>query len=450
MMTKTNQSALVASPLYGWGTVLVLVAAYAVSLLDRQIVALLVEPVRADLGINDKQIGIVQGLAFGLCYATLGLPLGWMADRVHRLRLIAGGIIMWSLMTMACGLAQNFHQLLLARAGVGIGEAALVPASVSLLSDLFSAQRRALPMSVFTAGLSIGTGFSLIIGGSFVAYAQHGVENFPLIGAWLAQNHPWQTVFILSGLIGFPVAAIVLCLKEPARTSSPAITSSNPAGLTRYFRSHWRVLAPILGATTLLFVFSNANNGWMPSIFVRGFGWQAKDVGILGIPIALTSLVGNVGGGLLTNWLAKKGHANAPLLTMVLGAGVFVPITILAPLSPTAPIALFGVPLIYFGIALWAGIATTTYVGVVPAHMRGRIVALYLLLGNLIGLGLGPLVVGTLLDDVFQDRNMVGPSLSIVGAVFVLPAFLLLRSVRRRYAERALVINPELAQMPAN
>jgi MFS family permease len=444
--TSINQATGAPPLLYGWGTVLILVAAYAVSILDRQIAALLVDPVRADLGINDTQIGLVQGPAFGVIYAVLGLPLGWLADRVHRLRLIATGIALWSVMTMACGLATNFHQLLLARAGVGIGEAALVPAAVSLLADLFTAQRRALPMTVFTAGQSVGTGLALYMGAAFVVYAQHGAGGFPLIGMWLAHHHSWQIVFIMAGLTGLPVAAVVLLFKEPLRQAAVVSVKSAPSGLTGYLKSHGRVLAPMLAATTLLFIITNSMINWIPSFFIRGFHWAQSDVGHLGPFIAFFAVSGNVGGGFLTTWMAKRGYANAPLRTMILGSSLVVPVVILAPLSSTPSMAIAGLFILYFSLAICFGIATAAYVTVTPSHMRGRIAALYLLLGNLFGLSLGPPTVGALLDHVFHDKVMVGASLAVVGAVCAGPAFLLLFGVRHRYAQRAIAINPDLGR----
>ena len=156
----------------GWFAVGVLLAAYTVSFLDRQLLTLLVQPIKADLGLSDTQIGILQGPAFALFYATMGLPLGWLADRVNRVYLMSVAIAFWSLMTFLCGFATDYTHLLLARFGVGFGEAALVPAAVSLLADLFKPERRALPVSVFTCGLAVGSGLALMLGGSFIAFAK--------------------------------------------------------------------------------------------------------------------------------------------------------------------------------------------------------------------------------------------------------------------------------------
>ena len=209
--------------LAGWFAVGVLLAAYAVSFLDRLILTLIVQPLKADLGISDTEFGLLQGPAFALFYATMGLPLGWLADRVHRVRLMAVAILFWSLMTFLSGYATEYWHLLLCRFGVGFGEAALVPAAVSLLADLFPPQRRALPVSVFTAGLAVGSGLALYLGGSFIAFAEQGATQLPLLGPVFEGHAPWQIVLMLAGLVGVPVAASS-ATRRPSRV--PANTRS--------------------------------------------------------------------------------------------------------------------------------------------------------------------------------------------------------------------------------
>ncbi len=429
------------SPFGGWLTVLVLLLAYAVSFVDRQIVSLLVEPLRADLRLSDTQIGLLQGPAFGLFYTFLGMPLGMLADRIHRIRLIAAGIFLWSLMTMACGLATSFGGLFAARVGVGIGEAALVPAAVSLLADLFSPARRALPMSIFTAGLSLGAGLALVLGGIFVGFANDGADRLPLIGVFLTDRHPWQIVFVLAGLLGLPVTAAVLCCAEPGRLG-PGSAPVTRDGLLIYLRSHWRLFAPLLAGAALLYLFSNAVSAWLPTLFIRRFHWLPAATGLrLGPIIMVCAVTGNLTGGLITTTLANRGRLDAALNTMLLGSGLLIPIAVLAPLATNVEAALCGVILVYFSIALCFGIATATFIAVTPGWLRGRMVALYLLVGNLVGLGLGPISVGFLLDAIFGNPAKVGFALAVVGAATVAPGFLLLRSVRLFYIQRAATLD---------
>lgn len=426
--------------LRGWLTVAVLVAAYALSFVDRQILSLLVEPLKTDLHITDTQIGLLQGPAFGLFYSVLGLPLGWLADRVNRVRLIAIGIFLWSVMTISCGLATDFGALFLGRVGVGVGEATLVPAAISLLADLFRPQRRALPMSVFTAGLSLGAGLALVLGGSFIFYAKSGAATLPLVGEWLGQHHPWQVVFLMAGAAGVPVTLAVLALSEPSRQTadSPTENADAPAGGGAYLRAHWKLFAPLLAGTSLLYLYTNALAGWMPSLFIRSFGWTPMQVGLrLGFWIMAAAVTGNIVSGFVATGIARRGHIDAPLRTMLIGSGLMVPVSLLAALAPTPSLAMVGVIFIYLSTALCFGIATTTLVAVTPGRLRGLMVALYLLLGNLVGMSLGPLSVGVLLDRVLHDPKKVGWAIAAVAAATIPMGFLLMRSIRPRYALRA-------------
>lgn len=427
-------------PARGWAIVLILVAAYALAFVDRQIMSLLVDDLRRDLAISDGQIGLLQGPAFGLFYALLGMPFGWLADRVTRVRLIAAGLLLWTAMTIFCGLAESFPMLFLARMGVGVGEAALVPAAVSLLADSFAPQRRALPLAIFTAGVSVGAGLALVLGGALVAYSRGGVADLPLVGGWLAARESWQTVLILAGTAGIPLGLIILCLPEPARRARSAGQGGADA-LLPWLRRERRLLVPLLAGSSLLYLFSNAFAAWMPSLFIRAFGWQPAAVGLrLGVLILLCALAGNLASGAIATRLVRRGEAGGPLRTMILGAFVLLPAAVLGPLAPGPLLAQVAVMAIYFGIALCFGVATAMFVAVTPGALRGRMVALYLLLGNLIGLGLGPSSVGFVLDALLHDSARVGEALALIGCVSVVPGVWLLRRPLALYAARAAAV----------
>ena len=182
-----------------WWTVAVLTLTYIVSFVDRTILGLLIEPIKTDLALTDTQIGLVQGLAFGLFYAVMGLPLGWLADRISRRGLIAIGAALWCAATAACGLASTFVQLFAARIGVGIGEAALSPAAMSMISDSFPKERRAVPIGVYAAAAAVGAGFALIVGGSVIQLVSH---HDALVLPGIGEVARWQAAFIVVGLGG--------------------------------------------------------------------------------------------------------------------------------------------------------------------------------------------------------------------------------------------------------
>lgn len=420
----------------GWMLVGILVAAYAMSFVDRQILSLLVEDLRRDLAISDSQIGLLQGPAFGVFYAVMGLPFGWLADGYNRMRIIAAGLLLWTLATVMGGLAESFGPLLVSRMLVGVGEAALVPAAVSLLSDSFPPQRRALPLAIFTAGVSLGAGLALVLGGALVALARDGVEALPLIGAWLAAKQPWQAVLVMAGLGGVPLALLILCLPEPVRRRER--DAGDDTGLWALLRREWRLFVPLLGGSALLYLFSNALSGWMPSLFIREFGWQPAMVGLrMGSLILVCALAGNVLSGALATRLVGGGQANGTLKVMAGGAALMAPVAILAPLAPAALAAQAGLALVYLSMSLCFGVATASFVAVTPGPLRGRMVALYLLTGNLVGLGLGPPAVALALERIVGDPGEVGVALAIVAACSALPGALLLRFALAPHARAA-------------
>ncbi|QGN55856.1 MFS transporter [Novosphingobium sp. Gsoil 351] len=415
-----------------WLLVGALLLAYAVSFLDRQIVNLLVADIKADLALSDAQIGLLQGPAFGVFYALLGLPLGWLADKVHRLRLIAAGMVLWTTMTVLGGFAESFALLFVSRVGVGIGEAALVPAAVSLLADSFAPRDRALPLALFTSGVSLGAGLALAAGGALIGWVETGGATV------LAERQPWQAVLILAGMAGLPLAGFLPFLGEPERREPAAAAAG---GLGRHLRAHSGLFAALLAGSAPLYVFSNALAAWLPSLFQRGFGWTAGFSGTrLGLLILVSALAGNLLSGLAGRWRERAGRRDGALQVMAVGAVTLVPLAALTPLAASATLAQAGTALSYFAIALCFGVATTAFAAVTPAELRGRMTALYLMIGNLVGLGLGPPAVGLILDRGVGDPTPVGVALALVGAATVLPGAMLLLCALRWHRQVAELI----------
>ena len=420
----------------GWLAALILLAAYAVSFLDRQVVSLLVEPIKHDLAISNTQIGFLQGPAFGLFYVTLGLPLGRLADRMNRVRLIAIAITTWSLMTIACGLASSFTGLFLARCGVGIGEAALVPAAISLLAELFPAQQRAVPVSIFNCGVALGAGLALTLGGIFIAFSENGAADLPVLGHWFAARHTWQNVFVFCGLVGLPVAALTLLIAEPrALSGAPRDAPHSVRQAWQHLVDKRRYFLPMLAAMASFYVLCNALSAWLPSMLREQFNWSPVQTGhSLGLTIMVGALVGNIVSGMLTNQLRGAGHVDATLRTMISGLSIVAPAAVLAPLLVSLNGTLASIGVLYFAIGLTSAVATIAFVEVTPPRLRGQVVALYLLIGNLVGLALGPVSVGSLMDSSITALSSTGHALAAVCAATGVPALLLLLLARRRYA----------------
>jgi MFS family permease len=208
---------------YAWYVVGVLTFVYVFSFIDRQILNLLVRPIRRDLGISDTQMSLLMGLSFAVFYTFFGIPLGRLADSKSRRTIIAIGFAFWSLFTAGCGLARNFTQMLLLRMGVGVGEAALSPSAFSIISDYFPPKRRATAISVYSMGIYIGSGLAFIIGGTVAGFAsQQEIWQLPLIG----DTRPWQVVFFIVGLPGVFLSLLMYTVREPARRGMRVISNA--------------------------------------------------------------------------------------------------------------------------------------------------------------------------------------------------------------------------------
>src|SRR6185436_764223 len=222
------------NPAYAWFVVIVLTLAYTCSFIDRQILTLLIEPIRRDLHISDTQVSLLGGLAFSIFYTTLGIPIARLADQTHRRNLMAAGLAFWSLMTAACGLARSFWGLFAARVGVGVGEAALSPAAFSLLADYFPPRKVALAVSVYSMGLYFGAGLALMIGGSVVkAVSSAPMHDLPVVG----EVFSWQLTFFIVAALSLPVLLLMSLIRGPMRRAH-----GRPAATTDEAPSSWRAL----------------------------------------------------------------------------------------------------------------------------------------------------------------------------------------------------------------
>lgn len=404
---------------HGWYVVFVLCCCNVVAFIDRQIINLLVDDIRADLAISDTQISLLQGLAFALFYATIAIPLGRVADRGNRRNLIFVGILVWTAAAIACGLAENFQTLFVARTFIGIGEAVLTPAGYSMLADLFRSRRLGLPVSVLTGSTFCGSGIALLVGG-FILAQLAGVDTvtLPLLGT-LAR---WQAAFVIAATPGLLVAIwFLLSIREPARRAGPgdAPTRSRSAGDFRHALEYWRrnsrLFSSIYLGLSLLAAAQFATGAWAPAFFMRVHGWTAADIGYLyGLLFLVFGSSGVVAGGWLADRLHAGGHRDANLRAALIGGLGALPMAALFPLvsAPGLALALIA-PLMFFGTMPF-GAGTAVIPILAPARLRAQLVAVYLLCANFIGQAGGPWFVATVTDRVFGRDDAVGYSISLV------------------------------------
>lgn len=417
-----------------------LTVASTLAYIDRQILALMVGPVKDDLGISDTQISLLVGLAFTLLYSSLMVPMGWLADRYSRRTIIATGIFSWSAFTALSGLARNYGQLFLARMGVGVGEATLAPAAFSLLADYFPRDRLPLAVSVFTTAPFIGVGLANIAGGPLISWLE---QVPPLDFPWVGRIRAWQIAFVIVGLPGILLAFAMLMVREPARKALSSTmggigqtgTSATDDLLKRFIKDHRRFLG--LHAAGFLFLATQgyAMFAWVVELFIRQHGMPRGQIGIAyGLITIIAGFSGSVFGGSLAAGMMRRGSLDAPL-TIVIGCAVLIaPFAIAMPLVSDVSLALALLVPATFIISLPPGLSITALQVLLPGEIRARATALYLLVVTMVSVTLGPLVAGLLNDYVFVDEEAIGKSLAIMAAINcslgALSLFLCLRHFR--------------------
>jgi len=397
-----------------WWLIALLFCASVVSVLDRGILNLLVDPVRHDLALSDVQISLLQGFAFGLFYATVGIPLGLAADRYSRRGLVLVSITVWSLATIAGGLAQSFGSLFLARILVGLGEAGLSPAAISLIADLFAADRRGRPISIFLTGQAVANGLSLSVTGYLLTSAASGwLAGLPILGA-LA---PWRVTFVCCGLAGFVVVAALLTTREaPRRQLAPTANFAQQGrSSVGYFCANWRVFLPLYLGFALCFTASYGAAAWSPTMLVRGFAATPAEIGKWLGPLSIAfAVVGPTLGGTLVDACDRRGRPMAKFTILVLAPLCAIP-SALAVFAPRLGSAIL---LIASSAAVYAVIGTTLLTilqSIVKPQMRGLSVSMTGLTNTLLAGTSGPLLIALLTEHLYGDPSRVG--LSIVSVV---------------------------------
>lgn len=412
-----------------WYIVAVLTLANVSGFVDRQILALLVEPIKRDLGVSDTQVSLLMGLSFAVFYSLLGIPIGRLADRGSRRVIVAAGAVLWSVMTALSGLARSFGSLFALRVGVGVGEATLGPSAISLIADAFPRERRGSAMSVYMLGTFLGSGIAYALGATVVGLAEtQGSVTWPIVG----EIRPWQTVFVMVGLPGLLIGALALTMTEPPRTGVAPVVPF--AQVLRYFGAHRRTMLLLSFGFATSAAVNYGIAAWLATFFVRTHGWTAARAGTLqGI---LTMTVG-VGGTLLGGWLSdrwvRRGRSDAPLIVGILAAVGMLATASVYPIVPSAAVAVaLLVPVNLFAAMPW-GAANAAVAEALPARMRGQGSAVYFLVVNLCAGAIGPTAVALMTDRGFGDEGALRWSLAICTSIGMVLTITLLGFGRSAY-----------------
>ena len=415
--------------------VVMLTMAYVLSYVDRYMLNLLVEPIKADMGLSDGQIGLLLGLAFAIFYATMGLPLGWLADRWRRTWIIGFGMILWSVATMACGLARNYWQLFLARMHIGVGEAALSPCAMSMIADSFPAERRGKPIAVYSTAMLLGSSIASMVGAAILVWAKNVDIVLPIFG----EVQAWQLAFLAVGAPGLIFAGVFFLLREPLRQTStmddPALKGANLNDMFAYVGARWKPFAGFMSLVCVMTICAYSH-GWLAAAFERTWGWPAEKYAavnavvllIVGPPTILLC-------GVFADRFSKRGHKDAPLLILMLGTLLHVPTGVIMMLVPSGEIAWVFLALNLIGMAMVSAVNALTLLNMTPARIRAQMVALYYMCMSLTGLILGPGTVGFLSQYVFGEDRL-NYAVAAVPVIYGIIPILFMPAIRRGYLEQ--------------
>ena len=425
-----------------WYLVFVLLIFYIFSFIDRQILSLLVGPMKRDLEITDEQMGLLGGFAFALFYTVLGIPIGRLADRMSRKSIIAVGVVVWSLMASLCGLARTFWQFFAARVGVGVGEAALSPAAYSMITDAFPREKVGSAFSVYNMGIAIGSGIALLVGGLVVAAVSSGeTYTLPIFG----EVRAWQLVFIVTGAPGLLLPLLLLSVRDPARRGLLKTGDAAAAPLTKiplgqvlkYMAKSGHFYSLHFFAMAMMSMLGYAIGLWLPEVMARTYEIPAAKVGqILGLSTMFINTLGIFVAGRICDRLTQKGYKDAPII-VCFGTAVAVTATaIFPPFMPTAMLGLTMMCVAGFPFHGYVAMGPMAVNQVTPNQMRAQVSAVYLFTINLIGQGVGPWAVGAISTHIIQDPSKIRYALISVVLSAGIVAAILAWFARKPYRER--------------
>jgi MFS family permease len=425
--------------------VFVLLAAFIVAYLDRQVISLLLPSLKADMGVSDTQASLIQGFAFASIYAFAILPMGWVADHTSRRNLLVAGITFWSLATLACGFASTFWQLFAARMAVGLGEACLAPACISIMADYIRPSQRGRAVGVMMTGTSIGGGSSLFLGGLLLTSLTHGGAAALVPEGWA----PWQMVFVAFAAPGLLVAALVYTLKEPPRRDAPQAGSrpDSQIRLVDFTRDHIGPVALFFSLVTCMSVLTYAVTPWAPTVLMRIYGMTPTETGAAyGAILLIGGVTAGVCSGLVSDRLVRRWPLGGRVLIPLIGLPVELCAQLTFMFSHDTAVIIGALAVSSFTMTFVAASFYPALQDLFPNQLRGRATALLGLLSNVFGLGCGPTLVALVTDQVFRNEMMLQKSVGIVAVSMSVLGCLLALGLPHLYAQAR---KKRLASQPA-
>ena len=427
-------------PRRAWTLVAFLTLAYVSSFIDRYILGLLIDPIKADTGASDFQMGLLSS-AFTWVYALAAIPLGFLVDRRARTKLVALGVFLWSAATVWTGLARSFAQLFAARMSVGIGEAVLSPAAFSMIGDSFPKERRGTPIAVYSMALVIGAAVANLLSGGIIKWARTvGEISLPVVfGFGGGEIATWQFIFLVVGAPGFVIALAFLFLREPARIESSPREGASFGDAFRWIGARWATFFSFVSIFVCMVAVAYGQFFNAP-MFSRTYGWDAADYALInGLSILAISPLTYLVAGRVSDARVAAGDRAAPLVLAIVGLLIMIPSAAVAPLLPAGWMAFGMLCVTTVGIGLVSATGVNALLAIVPGDIRGVVVAVYYFFISFIGGALSPPFIGWVNDSFFAGEGLryamaIFPV--VFGAVPILLAPLTLRLYRREVARQ--------------
>ena len=402
---------------YAWSLLVLFTLTYTFSFVDRQVINLLVEPIKGDMGLTDVQISYLQGLIFVIPYVLLSIPIGRLVDVFSRIYVIISGILVWSFATIAAGLSGNYTQLAIARGFVGAGEAALTPAVWSMFPDIFTKKQLAVAMSIFSMAPYLGAGIALIAGAQVIEISQSSPPiELPIIGTL----EPWQITLIICGAPGILFALIYACIKEPARTATETQTDEAMplSEAVDFMRKNWKVYLAFLGGAPFLIIMLYSIQAWSPTLLIRVHEWDISYAGrVYGVVALVTGSLGVLSSPLVARMMSNFSLKGYPLLMLMMSTVLTALFLFIAGLQKDGMNCLIFLALASFFVTIPLPQLAVTLQTISPNKMRGLVAGIFVVSGNVMGMGLGPTFVAFFTENVFQDPMSVGLSMGLLGLV---------------------------------
>lgn len=405
------------------------------TVIDRQVLNIMIEPMKADFHITDTQAALLLGAAFSITYGLAGIPIARIADTANRRNLIAASIAFWSGCTMMCGVAQTYTQMFLARLGIGIGESGYGPASWSIATDNFPREKVAVATGTYGIGAMMGIGLASFMGGAVLAFVE-GMPAVPLPFGGVIR--PWQWAFMIVGLPGLIWTLVVLTTKEPPRRGVVAGQKAKTLpvrDVAGWVLGDWRTYLAVIGGACMKQLVTAGQSTWNVTFYHREFGWTLAKAGMIsGAVTIIVSPIAMIAGGKLSEYLVRQGRHDANLLVVVCGLAGSVPLLIVSPLlgDPVWVISTHALAVFIGTLGFGPGVAA--FQVVTPGKMRAQVSSLSQFSTNVIAFALAPLIVALFTDYLFRDPAALKYSMSLCSALMGVIALIITVQGLKPYA----------------